>query len=141
MLYRWRIWIGVREKPQAVISIISLWLSEHPSWWVVIVVHSLTGPLNRLTPSLLSLDLDVCDMTDTLIFVIHLHSLLCLFSTYHNNIHSLVLFQTMAKRKILVETQQLRKLHIALVYNIDILIFLYNHDFILTNLRNMWNIL
>ena len=31
------IWIGVREKPQAVISIISLWLSEHRSWWVVIV--------------------------------------------------------------------------------------------------------
>ena len=25
------IWIGVREKPQAVISIISLWLSEHRS--------------------------------------------------------------------------------------------------------------
>ena len=34
------IWIGVREKPQAVISIISLWLSEHRSWWVVIVFYS-----------------------------------------------------------------------------------------------------
>ena len=60
------IWIGVREKPQAVISIISLWLSEHRSWWVVIVFssHWLVLSIDSIPLVFVCLDLDVYDMND-----------------------------------------------------------------------------